>query len=86
MIRRCVQLATAARELSIHVIGTEENPAGLGPLVPEVASSSVCAFCTLMSCAPPSESRVMARANVTMGEMCDALRDVWGEYQEQPMI
>jgi nicotinamidase-related amidase len=38
VIRRCVQLATAARELKIHVIGTEENPEGLGPLVPEVAA------------------------------------------------
>ena len=38
VIRRCVQLATAARELGIHVIGTEENPDGLGPLVPEVAA------------------------------------------------
>jgi nicotinamidase-related amidase len=38
VIRRCLQLATAARELGIHVIGTEENPAGLGPLVPEVAA------------------------------------------------
>ena len=36
VIRRCVQLATAARELRIHVVGTEENPAGLGPLVPAV--------------------------------------------------
>jgi nicotinamidase-related amidase len=38
VVRRCVQLGTAARELGIHVIGTEENPAGLGPLVPEVAA------------------------------------------------
>src|SRR5665213_178845 len=38
VIRRCVQLATAARELGIHVIGTEENPDGLGPLVPELAA------------------------------------------------
>ena len=37
VVRRCVQLATAARELGIHVIGTEQNPAGLGPLVPELA-------------------------------------------------
>ena len=37
VIRRCVQLATAARELGVHVIGTEQNPAGFGPLVPEVA-------------------------------------------------
>jgi len=27
-----------------------------------------------------------ARAYATVGEMCDALRDVWGEYEEQPMI
>ena len=33
VIRRCIQLGTAARELGIHVIGTEENPDGLGPLV-----------------------------------------------------
>ena len=26
------------------------------------------------------------RAYATVGEMCDALRDVWGEYQEVPMI
>jgi nicotinamidase-related amidase len=37
VVRRCVQLATAARELGIHVIGTEQNPAGLGPLVAEIA-------------------------------------------------
>jgi nicotinamidase-related amidase len=38
VIRRCVQLAGAARELGIHVIGTEENPDGLGPLVSEIAA------------------------------------------------
>jgi nicotinamidase-related amidase len=38
VIRRCIQLATAARELGVHVIGTEQNPDGLGPLVPEIAS------------------------------------------------
>jgi nicotinamidase-related amidase len=37
VVRRCIQLATAARELDIHVIGTEQNPNGLGPLVPEIA-------------------------------------------------
>jgi len=26
------------------------------------------------------------RAYATVGEMCDALRDVWGEYEEVPMI
>ena len=26
------------------------------------------------------------RAYATVGEMCDALRDVWGEYEEVPSI
>jgi methylmalonyl-CoA mutase N-terminal domain/subunit len=26
------------------------------------------------------------RAYATVGEMCDALRDVWGEYQERAEI
>jgi methylmalonyl-CoA mutase N-terminal domain/subunit len=26
------------------------------------------------------------RAYATVGEMCDALREVWGEYEEQPLI
>ena len=26
------------------------------------------------------------RAYATVGEMCDALRDVWGEYEETPLI
>src|SRR5215212_8651418 len=38
VVRRCVQLATAAHELGIHVIGTEQNPDGLGPLVDEIAA------------------------------------------------
>jgi methylmalonyl-CoA mutase N-terminal domain/subunit len=26
------------------------------------------------------------RAYATLGEMCDALRDAWGEYEEVPII
>jgi methylmalonyl-CoA mutase N-terminal domain/subunit len=26
------------------------------------------------------------RAYATVGEMCDALRRVWGEYQETPVV
>ena len=26
------------------------------------------------------------RAYATVGEMCDALRDVWGEWEETPII
>ncbi|MEO7335503.1 MAG: isochorismatase family protein [Caldimonas sp.] len=36
VIQRCMQLAMAARELSIPVIGTEQNPEGLGPNVAEL--------------------------------------------------
>lgn len=36
VIQRCRQLAIAARELGIDVIGTEQNPAGLGPNVDEL--------------------------------------------------
>jgi methylmalonyl-CoA mutase N-terminal domain/subunit len=28
----------------------------------------------------------VVRAYATIGEMCDALRDVWGEYEEVPRI
>jgi methylmalonyl-CoA mutase N-terminal domain/subunit len=27
-----------------------------------------------------------ARAYATLGEMCDALREVWGEYVEPPVF
>jgi hypothetical protein len=27
-----------------------------------------------------------SRASVTMGEMCDALRDVWGVWRETPVF
>ena len=27
-----------------------------------------------------------SRVYVTMGEMCDALREVWGEYEEPPVF
>ena len=33
------------------------------------------------SCTPSSSA---ARAYATLGEMCDALREVWGEYEEPP--
>ena len=26
------------------------------------------------------------RAYATVGEMCDVLREVWGEYEEMPII
>ena len=28
----------------------------------------------------------VVRAYATIGEMCDALREVWGEYEEVPAI
>ena len=36
VLHRCGQLATAARALGVHVIGTEQNPEGLGPIVDEL--------------------------------------------------
>ena len=36
VIAEAVRLADVARELGIRVVGTEENPAGLGPNVPEI--------------------------------------------------
>lgn len=38
VVRRCVQLASAARTLGIPVIGTEQNPAGLGPNIEALRS------------------------------------------------
>ena len=41
---------------------------------------------------PPATANLMppiiaaARANVTMGEMCDALREVWGTWRETPVF
>ena len=37
VVRRIGQLGTAAREMGVHVIGTEQNPDGLGPIVPALA-------------------------------------------------
>jgi nicotinamidase-related amidase len=37
VLHRCGQLAAAARELGIHVIGTEQNPDGLGSMVGDLA-------------------------------------------------
>ena len=42
---------------------------------PEVAA--------LGDCAPILDA---VRAYDTVGEMCDALREVWGEYEEVPII
>ena len=36
LVQRCVQLASAAHRLGIPVIGTEQNPAGLGPNIADL--------------------------------------------------
>ncbi len=33
-----------------------------------------------------SRSSTPSRAYATVGEMCDALRDVWGEFEEVPVV
>jgi methylmalonyl-CoA mutase N-terminal domain/subunit len=43
----------------------------------EAAQGSANTMPTLLDC---------VRAYATVGEMCDALRDVWGEYEEVPVI
>ena len=36
---------------------------------------------------PPREQVIEAvKAYATLGEMCDALREVWGEYEEPPVF
>jgi methylmalonyl-CoA mutase, N-terminal domain len=45
-----------------------------------------------MRSAAPTSANLMGpileavRAYATVGEMCDALREVWGEYEETPII
>src|SRR5438876_992756 len=51
VIRRCVQLATAARALGAYVVGTEQNPAGLGPSVEAVRSLCDTTFAKSHFCA-----------------------------------
>lgn len=41
VVSQAVRLANVARELGIRVIGTEQNPAGLGPNVPQVRQRCV---------------------------------------------
>ena len=35
---------------------------------------------------PPATDTDAVRAYATIGEMCDVLRDAWGEYEEIPVI
>jgi nicotinamidase-related amidase len=75
VIRRCVQLATAAKELGIHVIGTEQNPDGLGPLVPEVASLCDTTLAKFYFSAAAEEGflqRLPARRNTLIVTGCEA--------------
>ena len=52
VLRRCMQLASAARALGIPVIGTEQNPEGLGPNVPELRALCDTTFAKFHFCAP----------------------------------
>jgi nicotinamidase-related amidase len=75
VIRRCVQLATAARELGVHVIGTEQNPDGLGPLVPEIARLCDTVLAKFHFSAPAEEgflSRLPAGRNTLVVAGCEA--------------
>jgi len=75
VVRRCVVLATAAHELGIHVIGTEENPEGLGPLVPEVAALCDTTLTKFHFSAPREEGflrRLPAGRNTLVVAGCEA--------------
>jgi nicotinamidase-related amidase len=75
VVRRCVQLATAARELGIHVIGTEENPDGLGPLVAEIAALCDTTLAKFHFSAPAEEGflrRLPADRNTLVVAGCEA--------------
>jgi nicotinamidase-related amidase len=75
VIRRCVQLATAAKELGIHVIGTEENPDGLGPLVAEIATLCDTTLAKFYFSAAAEEGflrRLPARRNTLVVAGCEA--------------
>ena len=75
VVRRCVQLATAARELGVHVIGTEENPDGLGPLVAEIAALCDTTLAKLHFSAPAEEGflrRIPAGRDTLVVAGCEA--------------
>ena len=75
VVRRCVQLATAAKELGIHVIGTEQNPDGLGPLVPEIATLCDTVLAKFHFSAVAEEGfmqRLPARRNTLVVAGCEA--------------
>ena len=61
-------------------------------LPPDVAVMSFEAALAELRVAAAGETNLMypiiaaARADVTMGEMCDALRDVWGIWRETPVF
>ena len=43
--------------------------------------------CSLLTAANTMEPLLdCVRAYATVGEMCDALREVWGEHEEEPII
>ena len=58
---------------------TRDNDAVLGALdrLRETARGTGNTMYPLLDC---------VRSYATVGEMCDALRDVWGEYEEEPLI
>ena len=75
VVLHCVQLATAAKELGIHVIGTEQNPDGLGPLVPEIATLCDTVLAKFHFSAVAEEGfmqRLPARRNTLVVAGCEA--------------
>jgi methylmalonyl-CoA mutase, N-terminal domain len=80
------------KTLSIDEAAEAEQRAGLDRLRHERDAGRVqAALEGLRTAAAGSENTMprlleAVRAYATLGEMCDALREVWGEYQEVPII
>ena len=84
LVRRATQVfekvivAVAANPAKKPLFGLDERVALARTALAGMPNVAVVGFDTLLiEC---------VRAYTTVGEMCDALREVWGEYEEVPMI
>ena len=80
------------RDLSVRLVSFEKQLAKLDALRKTRDSNRVKRSLDALSSAARTSANLMppileaVRAYATVGEMCDALRDVWGEYEEVPVI
>jgi methylmalonyl-CoA mutase N-terminal domain/subunit len=78
--------------LHIDEAAEQEQRSGLDRLRRERDAGRVAAALEALQAAAAGAENTMprlldaVRADATVGEMCDALREVWGEYEEVPII